>query len=86
MIRLMIGPKMMALMLIAVLLFAHRADCEVVMGLKGRGWIRYKISTENTNKDKITLMFRTFEPFGMLMYSCGDSSFLLLEVKRGRLV
>ena len=72
-----------------VVLIHERVFCEEhVVGLDGSGWIRYQISTEKTRRDKVTLSFRTMEPFGMLMYSCGDSSndFLLLEIKRGRLV
>ena len=79
------------LTLLALLVFIHhhRVECsDEVIGLNGRGWISYDISKEETDRDKVTVSFRTMEPNGMLMYSCGRSSndFLLIEMKRGRLV
>ena len=55
---------------------------------KGKGYIRYKISTHaQTRKDRVTLRFKTTEAYGILLYSCGkQGDFLLLELKRGKLM
>ncbi|XP_066934100.1 contactin-associated protein-like 2 [Clytia hemisphaerica] len=55
----------------------------------GKQYIEYKIPAriDATSKDKITLKFRTIDASGVLLYSCGEEGdFLLLEMKRGKLV
>lgn len=55
----------------------------------GKEYIEYEIPKrhEESPKDKITLRFKTIEASGVLLYSCGDEGdFLLLEIKRGKLV
>ena len=55
----------------------------------GKEYIDYNIPSRHDEnpKDKITLKFKTVEASGVILYSCGDEGdFLLLEIKRGKLV
>ena len=54
----------------------------------GQQYIRYTIGKKTpTDKDKVTLRFKTTEAYGVLLYSCGkQGDFLLLELKRGKLM
>ena len=55
----------------------------------GKEYIEYKIhnSLAESRKDKVTLRIKTWQAYGVLLYSCGmQGDFLLLEMKRGKLV
>jgi hypothetical protein len=84
----------MTYLLIAVALFALSKNGAVSANtvrttFTGKEYIEYEIPRrhDESPKDKITLKFKTIEAFGVLLYSCGDEGdFLLLEIKRGKLV
>lgn len=61
---------------------------ELSAHFNGKDYIRYKIDNSRpTQKDKVTLRFRTTEAYGVLLYSCGSQNdFLLLELVRGKLL
>ena len=61
----------------------------ITTSFTGKQFIDFQIPSRHDEnpKDKITLKFKTIQASGVILYSCGDEGdFLLLELKRGKLV
>lgn len=81
--------QLVVAVLLALLSLLKNVESATNTSFTGKQYIEYKIANRpaESHKDKVTLRFKTWQAYGVLMYSCGlQGDFLLLEIKRGKLV